>query len=325
MRAHLTKIFLVGFMVVGILLSNVSSSFSLVNPAYDYCTSKGYRLENVSEQEDRCIFPDESYCEINQFYNGVCGNNWVEPRLADIDGHMYESYIRDLVRLGVLNGYSDGTFRPDIAVTRAQMAKYIVLGFGFEIDLKASEFPDVAKDQFYPYIMTLRSKGIISGYSDGKYRPDEFVSKSQVSKFIALSIIKSGGHMSSISQNYYTDVPSNHEFAKYIYYLDSISQTEKVIPGETITRFGFNSTVSRALLARIVSVGRRIASPSDSLELRCVNYGGKWMASSKECQNISLSQCSVMGGSFDSCGSPCGRDHVGACITLCVATCYFNY
>jgi hypothetical protein len=41
---------------------------------------------------------------------------------SDIDGHWAEKYIKLASELGYVNGYGDGTFRPDMPITRAEVA-----------------------------------------------------------------------------------------------------------------------------------------------------------------------------------------------------------
>ncbi|MBD3157072.1 hypothetical protein GF369_04570, partial [Candidatus Peregrinibacteria bacterium] len=45
----------------------------------------------------------------------------------DIGGHPYERYIEKLAQRGIIKGYSDGSFRPDAPVTRAEMAKMVLM------------------------------------------------------------------------------------------------------------------------------------------------------------------------------------------------------
>lgn len=56
---------------------------------------------------------------------------------------------------------------------------------------------------------------------------------------------------------------------------------------------------------------------------QCSTYGGTWLDSYSECENISDNQCSQMNGKFNDCASPCRHSAPGiaACIQSCVQVC----
>ena len=90
---------------------------------------------------------------------------------------------------GVISGYGDEIFRPYNDTTRGQLAKIVVLAEGWPLYTPQSPtFTDVPTSQtFYPYIETAYSRNIISGYSDGTFRPGSNVTRGQLSKIIVLA------------------------------------------------------------------------------------------------------------------------------------------
>ncbi len=54
------------------------------------------------------------------------------PSFSDIERHWGREVIEKYAAMGVINGYPDGTFRPDDLVTRAEAAKILTLTFGLE-------------------------------------------------------------------------------------------------------------------------------------------------------------------------------------------------
>jgi hypothetical protein len=52
-----------------------------------------------------------------------------EADFDDIKGQWYESNVRELVKLGAINGYPDHTFKPDANITRAEFVTLIVKAF----------------------------------------------------------------------------------------------------------------------------------------------------------------------------------------------------
>ncbi|MEP7123708.1 MAG: S-layer homology domain-containing protein [Byssovorax sp.] len=106
-------------------------------------------------------------------------------------------YVEAAVAHGVIGGYNDGTFRPNNPVTRGQMAKMVTIAMGFPtlIAPGAPHFNDTPPDStFYGYIETLSALGIVNGYSDGTFRPNNPNTRGQLAKVIANSMPKDGGN-----------------------------------------------------------------------------------------------------------------------------------
>lgn len=122
--------------------------------------------------------------------SGLPGGADCAIRFDDVPSDMWAaSYIRNLACLGVVSGYSDGTFRPDNPTTRAQLVKMVVLVARLPLVNPATpSFSDVPSSHiFYKYIETARAQNLIGGYAEGKFRPDAPVSRAQVAKMIVLS------------------------------------------------------------------------------------------------------------------------------------------
>ena len=111
-------------------------------------------------------------------------------------------------------GYNDGTFRPDNNMSRAEaaaiFARLISEQKGEKISGK-SNFNDVSKNEWYSdYIGYLSKYGIIKGYSNSTFRPDDNVSRAE---FVAMTVrfnslfndVKKGSYTVK-----YTDVATNY-------------------------------------------------------------------------------------------------------------------
>lgn len=93
--------------------------------------------------------------------------------------------ILALQEAGVIKGYSDGTFKPGHAVTRGQAAKMLVNAFELEKGTAGTPFTDVASsNEYHDAIQTLASQGIIKGYSDGTFKPNQPITRGQFSKIL---------------------------------------------------------------------------------------------------------------------------------------------
>lgn len=98
----------------------------------------------------------------------------------------YAEYITFAVKNRWINGYTDGDFRPDAPITRAEAAKILANAIKLTSSTKfSSSFKDVPKDStFVPYIELLKNKKIISGKTKTTYEPNAKISRTEVSRLI---------------------------------------------------------------------------------------------------------------------------------------------
>ena len=100
--------------------------------------------------------------------------------LKDVEGTKYEAAVSALVELGIVNGYEDDTYRAEKVVTRAEMAKLLVIASGLEaaadLNKGATRFTDVAANHWATgYINVATEYGYVNGYPDGSFAPDATV------------------------------------------------------------------------------------------------------------------------------------------------------
>ncbi len=84
---------------------------------------------------------------------------------------------------GVVQGYPDGDYHPSDEINRAEFTK-IVMGSLDSNPSGANCFPDVKDEWFAPYVCEAKSKGIISGYDDGTFKPADTINFSEAAKII---------------------------------------------------------------------------------------------------------------------------------------------
>ncbi|WP_431028734.1 S-layer homology domain-containing protein [Lysinibacillus sp. LZ02] len=100
----------------------------------------------------------------------------------------YYKPVIELINRGYISGFQDGTFRPHQAITRGESAKMLALALNLNItNPKNPGFRDVSDTHgYYKYIAALANEGIIKGYSDKTFRPNESINRNQMAKIIAL-------------------------------------------------------------------------------------------------------------------------------------------
>ena len=108
--------------------------------------------------------------------------NWSsENNFSDVSADKwYNNAVSTLCHMGVLGGYSDGTFRPNAPITRAEFAK-IAVSFSQANDSAVySYFTDVkTTDWFAPYVTAAKDSSLIEGYSDGSFKPENRITRAE--------------------------------------------------------------------------------------------------------------------------------------------------
>ena len=163
----------------------------------------------------------------------------------------FYDYVHELVDEDIIKGYDDGTFRPNASLTRAQAAKMIVLSAGLEYDGSAkANFKDVkSSSSLSPYIAAAQKAGILKGYDDGTFKPNEPVKRSQIAKMTSLAFdLKKSG-----TPEKFKDVESikSQETRDYIYTLSSL----EIVKGYGDEFRPYNS-VTRGQFSKIASIAK---------------------------------------------------------------------
>ena len=120
------------------------------------------------------------------FYNLLLNKN--VPSTASYSDVAPDAWCAEAVRvmsaLGIVTGYSDGTFRPNDPITRAQFA-VIAMRFTDVIAPVGQGFSDVpATAWYYDEVMGAAGFGWLSGYSDGTFRPNNPITRAEVSVIV---------------------------------------------------------------------------------------------------------------------------------------------
>ncbi len=109
--------------------------------------------------------------------------------LSDVVGQDCEEAVNVLTELGVVQGYPDGTFKPAQVVTRAEMAVIVVSALGLEdYAVGTANFSDMAGHWSNGYVAYAASLGIIAGYPDGTFKPNQIVSYDEAAKMLVAAL-----------------------------------------------------------------------------------------------------------------------------------------
>ncbi len=112
--------------------------------------------------------------------------NLASADFTDIENYQYKTSIQELERLGVIEGYDDGTYKPDREINRAEFLKIVIESLDEEVDLSAFSncFPDVKDQWFAKYVCYAKEMGHVQGYLDGFYKPHHNVNYVEALKIV---------------------------------------------------------------------------------------------------------------------------------------------
>jgi len=135
-------------------------------------------LDDLDDDDDDD--DDEDDEEISE-----CGR----PYPKDIDGHWAEIYIRRLYDLCVVEGYTDGYFRPNADVTRAELVKMGLFANGLEPNGGCYDadcgtpFYDL-DDWQRGWVKTAYDRDIVEGYVYDQFRPNQAITRAEAVKVV---------------------------------------------------------------------------------------------------------------------------------------------
>ena len=118
------------------------------------------------------------------------------------DDVSYLTAVKTLNLMNIIKGYEDGTFRPTQNVTRAEFTAMLMrtLNYGDLGSASASELPfsdidDNNSDIYWsiPNINTAYGMGIINGYEDGGFHPQDNATRAEAAKIIYGMLQRTGG------------------------------------------------------------------------------------------------------------------------------------
>ena len=132
-------------------------------------------------------------------------------------GNNHYEAIKYLYDNGIINGYSDGTFKPNNTVNRVEALKMLMLAFNVGTGpAQQLTFSDTDNGAWYATTLgTAVTKGIVAGYNDGTFKPSQTVNKAEYLKMMFKT--NNIEVTDSVTANPYADVPKDTWYAPYAY------------------------------------------------------------------------------------------------------------
>jgi len=127
--------------------------------------------------------------------------NTIAYGFSDVSDNNLLRKIENLQDYDIINGYPDGTFKPDDNITRAAFSKMVVCMIGIKLMSDYDPgFTDTANHWANGYICEAKNLGIVNGVSSSLFAPENYVTYEQAAKMLVCSLgymdnaIKIGGY-----------------------------------------------------------------------------------------------------------------------------------
>ncbi|WP_127493281.1 S-layer homology domain-containing protein [Paenibacillus glycanilyticus] len=175
------------------------------------------------------------------------------------EGFWAKSAIERAASMGIVTGYPDGSFKPNLAVTRAEFVAMLVRALKGNAGAVQSElnFADNGSIGVWakPYIATAAAEGWVTGFNDGTFRPDQPITRTEMT-VIATRVLKLKTNESGAIP--FKDTESIQAWAKP--YIAAAVQAG-IIQGQGNNRFAPDASTSRAeavtLILRMADYGQK--------------------------------------------------------------------
>ena len=183
------------------------------------------------------------------------------PKFTDVKSSYWAApVINELAGKGFMEGFADGTFKPNSMTTRAEAAS--IIARTMEIDLTTDfvpNFSDVPSNHlYYKEITKLAELGIIQ--NESKFNPEEPLKRAHISKMIALAYAV---EVDSKNKTKFKDLPKGYWAKDYIESLADVG----IVKGKTATKFEPNEFVTRAHVAALTKRGMEFRQKVQNLEI----------------------------------------------------------
>lgn len=161
--------------------------------------------------------------------------------------------VNDLASRNIIGGYPDGTFRPNDSITRGQAAAIIVKMTKLPTTtIKDPKFKDVSTaNGYYKAIAVLAEKGVINGYGDGRFGPNDSITRAQMASIIIKAFELPLYHDPDYG---FLDVAHKNGHREGIYSLYQLGLTTGTSP----TTFSPNASITRGQAAKLLKAAEDV-------------------------------------------------------------------
>ncbi len=247
----------------------------------------------------------------------------------DTSKHWAKTYINEAVNYGFVSGYTDGTFKPDNPITRAEFTKMLnaAIGNTAETDIN---FPDVTSGKwYYNDVRKGVAAGFISGKSNGNFDPDAKITRQETAVMLSRIVPTYGSKATLKVYSDYKDVEYWAETA-----LEKITakgylgayNDGKLHPRDNLTRGQAAKILTLVLQKETIDKNNKriVAHEGSDIVLKDTIYANKMTIDATASDDlITFSNCVIL-GSLSVNGGKSGSDKGVALLNSRIASADIN-
>ncbi|NMG05678.1 S-layer homology domain-containing protein [Brasilonema sp. UFV-L1] len=178
--------------------------------------------------------------------------SFAQTSFSDVQSDYWAAgFIRELAQRGVIAGFPDGTFRPEVPVTRAQFAAMIGKAFRKAPERQAVRFDDVPSNSWaLSAIQDAYTTGFLSGYPGNRFEPNQNIPREQVLVSLSSGLdYNASGNIESTLQ-YYNDANNISGYARSP--VAAATEKQIVVNYPNVKFLSPNATATRAQVAAFI-------------------------------------------------------------------------
>lgn len=131
---------------------------------------------------------------------------WTPELFSDVSNHWAQTSIYKGVKYAIAQGFPDATFKPNQQISRIEFLAMLIRAIALPINASSEELTFTDRDQIpqwaRPYVQAAVQQGIIEGYVDGTFRPNQPLTRTEM---VALVVRAKGATPSETESFSFTD------------------------------------------------------------------------------------------------------------------------
>jgi uncharacterized protein YjdB len=171
-----------------------------------------------------------------------------EAQFSDISGHWAEANIKQAVSEGIVKGYTDGSFKPNSTVTRAEFTVMLMNALKAQDEGAELIFTDVASIGVWAKkaVEQAAKSGIVKGFDDNTFRPDAKITRAEMAEMIARAMGL------SIEENAETGFADDKDIPAWVKGAVAALKKRNLIEGKGSNQFDSTAPATRAEALTII-------------------------------------------------------------------------
>lgn len=170
----------------------------------------------------------------------------------------YSNAISFLETNGIIEGYEDGTYKPEALINRAEFLKIALGATAVKLDNNSSMgFSDTDESAWYaPYIRKAKAEGWVQGYPDGTFKPEQNINKVEALKILGEIQDWDRLALAEVPKASYKDTYRFIWYSPYVYFAKEngllFEETDYLYPDKQISRGYMAELVYRTITKDVI-------------------------------------------------------------------------